>query len=298
VKIETDEQGGRVFFSSTGRTLSEEDEICILSVGVDIGSSTSHLVFSRIVLERLDSRYVVTQRETFYQSDILLTPYSSEDAIDADALGAFFAKQYENAMVDPDEIDAGALILTGVAVRRSNARRIGELFAGQAGKLVAVSAGDNLETVMAAYGSGAVARSIRDRAAVMNVDVGGGTSKIAVCRDGAVIAITAVDVGARLVCTDEAGRITRLEEYVASLADYRKNEYSELPPELRGEIAFSGRTHRPGGNDKRFGFEGPKQESEDKRDNDGFDGFPQRPGTGGLAMRHRGFLNWLRGYGF
>jgi ethanolamine utilization protein EutA len=212
MKIETDNQGARVFFSSTGRTLSEEDEICILSVGVDIGSSTSHLVFSRIVLERLDSRYVVTERETFYQSDILLTPYSSEDAIDADALGVFFAKQYENALVNPDEIDAGALILTGVAVRRSNARRIGELFAGQAGKLVAVSAGDNLETVMAAYGSGAVARSIRDRATVMNVDVGGGTSKIAVCRDGAVIAITAVDVGARLVCTDAAGRITRLEE--------------------------------------------------------------------------------------
>jgi ethanolamine utilization protein EutA len=212
MKIETDEHGGRIFFSSAGRSLEGEDEICILSVGVDIGSSTSHLVFSRIVLERLDSRYVVTERETFYQSDILLTPYASEDAIDADALGAFFARQYENAMVDPDEIDAGALILTGVAVRRSNARRIGELFARQAGKLVAVSAGDNLEAVMAAFGSGAVARSIRDRATVMNVDVGGGTAKIAVCRDGAVAAITAVDVGARLICTDEAGRITRLEE--------------------------------------------------------------------------------------
>src|SRR6266852_5480365 len=132
-------EGGRIFFSSTGRSLVEEDEIVVLSVGVDIGSSTSHLVFSRIVLERLDSRYVVTQRETFYQSDILLTPYSSGEAIDADALGAFFEKQYENAMVDPDEIDAGALILTGVAVRRSNARKIGELFARQAGKLVAVS---------------------------------------------------------------------------------------------------------------------------------------------------------------
>jgi ethanolamine utilization protein EutA len=212
VKIEIDEQGGRIFFSSTGRSLEGEDEICILSVGVDIGSSTSHLVFSRIVLERLDSRYVVTERETFYQSDILLTPYAAEDTIDADALGAYFEKQYENAMVDPDEIDAGALILTGVAVRRSNARRIGELFARQAGKLVAVSAGDNLETVMAAYGSGAVARSIRDSAAVMNVDVGGGTSKIAVCHDGAVVAITAIDVGARLVCTDATGRITRLEE--------------------------------------------------------------------------------------
>ena len=212
MKIETDELGGRVFFSTTGRSLEGEDEICVLSVGVDIGSSTSHLVFSRIVLERLDSRYVVTQRETFYQSDILLTPYSSEDDDRRRRAGRVLREAIRRAMVDPDEIDAGALILTGVAVRRSNARKIGELFARQAGKLVAVSAGDNLETVMAAFGSGAVARSIRDGTPVMNVDVGGGTSKIAVCADGAVIAITAVDVGARLVCTDAAGRITRLEE--------------------------------------------------------------------------------------
>jgi ethanolamine utilization protein EutA len=210
--IEQGPDGERVFFSSTGRSLADEDQICVLSVGVDIGSSTTHLVFSRIVLERLDSRYVVTERESFYQSDILLTPYAAEDEIDADALGAFIGQQYENAMVDPEEIDAGALILTGVAVRRSNARRIGELFAAQAGKLVAVSAGDSLETVMAAYGSGAVARSIRDEATVMNADVGGGTAKLAVCRSGEVIAITALDVGARLVCTDDNGRIVRIEE--------------------------------------------------------------------------------------
>src|SRR5246500_5550189 len=184
--IEQGEDGGRIFFSSTGRTLADEDQICVLSVGVDIGSSTSHLVFSRIVLERLDSRYVVTIRETFYQSDILLTPYAAEEEIDATALGAFIERQYQDAKVDPDEIDTGALILTGVAVRRRNARKIGELFPPQAGKMVAVSAGDNLETVMAAYGSGAASASIRDKAVIMNVDVGGGTSKIAVCRDGKV----------------------------------------------------------------------------------------------------------------
>src|SRR5436190_3384945 len=210
-----DEQvGGRIFFSSTGRSLVEEDEIVVLSVGVDIGSSTSHLVFSRIVLEQLDSRYVVTQRETFYQSDILLTPYSKEgeEEIDSAALGAFIEQQYKDAKVDPDEIDTGALILTGVAVRRRNARKIGELFARQAGKMVAVSAGDNLETVMAAYGSGAVALSIRNEAVVMNVDIGGGTSKIAVCMDGRVSDLTALDVGARLICLDSGGRLTRLEE--------------------------------------------------------------------------------------
>src|SRR6201988_4014025 len=108
-------QGGRIFFSSTGRSLVDEDEIVVLSVGVDIGSSTSHLVFSRIVLERLDSRYVVVEREAFYQSDILLTPYADGETIDAEALGAFFEQQYYDAGVDPDEIDSGALILTGVA---------------------------------------------------------------------------------------------------------------------------------------------------------------------------------------
>jgi ethanolamine utilization protein EutA len=208
----TEQIGGRIFFSNTGRAFGEEDELCVLSVGVDIGSSTSHLVFSRIVLERLDSRYVVTERESFYQSDILLTPYAAEDTIDADALGAFIERQYRDAKIDPDEIDAGALILTGVAVRRRNARRIGELFARQTGRLVAVSAGDSLESVMAAYGSGAAARSIRNGAPVMNVDVGGGTAKIAVCADGKVVDVTALDVGARLVVLDEARRIVRIEE--------------------------------------------------------------------------------------
>src|SRR5258706_622830 len=177
----TEAEAARILFSSKGRTLEGEDEVVILSVGVDIGSSTSHLVFSRIVLERLDSRYVVTTRETFYESDILLTPYNEEETIDAEKLGAFIQKQYGFAKVQPDEIDTGALILTGVAVRRKNARAIADLFAAQTGKLVAVSAGDSLETVMAAYGSGAVQRSGRDKAMVMNVDIGGGTSQIAVC---------------------------------------------------------------------------------------------------------------------
>ena len=105
-----------------------------------------------------------------------------------------------------------------MAVRRRNARKIGELFARQAGKMVAVSAGDSLETVMAAHGSGAVARSIRDKATVMNVDVGGGTAKIAVCAEGRVIDVTALDVGARLVCLDPDGRIARVEEAGRRLA--------------------------------------------------------------------------------
>ena len=204
--------GGRVFFSGTDRSLEAEDEIRLSSVGVDIGSSTSHLVFSRLTLERLDNRYVVAERKVLHESDVLLTPYSSDTTIDAAALGRFIDEQYLRARVDPETIDTGALILTGVAVRRTNARAIGELFAAQAGKFVSVSAGDALEATLAAYGSGAVARSIREAVRVMNVDVGGGTSKIAVCEGGEIVEITALDVGARIVCFDAAGRVERVEE--------------------------------------------------------------------------------------
>ncbi len=205
-------QGGRVFFSNVRRSLEEEDEIRLVSVGVDIGSSTSHLVFSRLVLERLDNRYIVTKREVFHESDVLLTPYADDMTIDAKKLGAFIDVQYEAAGLDPASIDTGALILTGVAVRRSNSRAIGDLFAAQAGKFVSVSAGDGLETTLAAFGSGAAARSIRDANIVMNVDIGGGTSKIAVCVNGEVVDMTAIDVGARIVSFDQDGKVLRVEE--------------------------------------------------------------------------------------
>src|SRR6266513_3971669 len=98
------------------------------------------------------------------------------------------------------------------AVRRSNARAIGELFASQAGKFVSVSAGDALEATLAAFGSGACARSVRESARVMNVDLGGGTTKIAVCEAGEIAELTAVDVGARIVSFDAGGRVARIEE--------------------------------------------------------------------------------------
>jgi ethanolamine utilization protein EutA len=210
--LSEDEAGGRIFFSNVRRSLEGEDEIRLVSVGVDIGSSTSHLVFSRLLLERLDNRYIVSEREVVHESEVLLTPYAPDLSIDAEALGAFIDRQYGLARVESGAIDTGALILTGVAVRRRNARAIGELFAAHAGKFVSVSAGDALETTLAAFGSGAVARSIREEARVMNVDIGGGTSKIAVCEAGEVLEMTAIDIGARIVSFDARSQVARVEE--------------------------------------------------------------------------------------
>ncbi len=202
----------RAAFTNANRHISEEEELILTSVGVDIGSSTSHLVFSRLELKLEATRYRVTRREILNESEILLTPYVDETKIDVEALEAFINRQYKKAKIKRDEVDTGALILTGVAVRRRNARAIGELFAQEAGKFVAVSAGDGLEATMAAHGSGAVAHSARTGGVVLNIDIGGGTSKFAICNNGKVQEVSAIDLGARLIAFNPDGALVRIED--------------------------------------------------------------------------------------
>jgi ethanolamine utilization protein EutA len=224
-------------FTNLDRHIVDEDEIKLTSVGIDIGSSTSHLVFSRLEMKQEGTRYVIKRRAILSESEILLTPYRDDLTIDVAALEKFINRQYERAGLKRDDVDTGALILTGVAVRRRNARAIADLFAAEAGRFVAVSAGDSLESTMAAHGSGAVAESAKSGGVSMNVDVGGGTSKIAVSAGGKVLEVTAIDVGARLVVLDKNDIVTRLEEagrFFAQAAGLdlalgRKVDRSKLP---------------------------------------------------------------------
>jgi ethanolamine utilization protein EutA len=204
-------------FTADGRAVGEEEELLLTSVGIDIGSSTTHLMFSRLVLKRRDARYEVVERLSLYESAIALTPIDPADRqrIDGTALGAFLDREYERAGLRRGEIDTGALILTGLAVRRHNARQIAELFADEAGKFVTVTAGDGLEATMAAYGSGAVGQPGR----CLNVDIGGGTTKLALCDGGRVQAVSAIDVGARLLVFGADGRLAVVEPAAALLAD-------------------------------------------------------------------------------
>ncbi|MCL5960871.1 MAG: ethanolamine ammonia-lyase reactivating factor EutA [Chloroflexi bacterium] len=200
-------------------TVSLNNMIELKSVGIDIGSSTSHLMFSRLVMVRqglaLSSKFKVVTREVNHKSDVLLTPYSNPATIDTPSLAEFISSTYADAKLSPSDIDTGAVIVTGEAAKKENAEAIVRLFSDQAGKFVCASAGPNLEAVMAAYGSGAVARSIdRDKGSrtVLNVDVGGGTSKIAVVKNGSIVETAAINVGARLVAMDSNGLLTRVED--------------------------------------------------------------------------------------
>ncbi len=191
------------------------ERFTLRSVGIDIGSSTSHLVFSKLTLRRAGSahsgRFEVTERQVLYRSPVILTPYASRTLIDTEALRTFFTGVYQTAGITPDDVDTGAVVITGEALMKENAEAILALFAKESGKFICASAGPNHETLLAAYGSGAAAVSHGGSETVLNVDVGGGTSKLALVEDGVVVETASLSVGARLVAFDDQGRLTRIE---------------------------------------------------------------------------------------
>ena len=158
-------------------------------------------MFARLRLQRLadslSSRYVVVEREVLHRSPVVLTPYAAGNTIDTAALQAHIAGWYAEAGIAPSDIDTGAVILTGAALERQNARELADLFAGEGGRFVCASAGHALEATLAAHGSGSVARSRREGSTILHVDIGGGTTKLARIENGIIVATTAVGVGAR-----------------------------------------------------------------------------------------------------
>lgn len=158
-------------------------------------------MFARLRLQRLadslSSRYVVVERTVLHRSPIILTPYSAGDVIDTAALEAAIAIWYSAAGLGRDDVDTGAVILTGTALLSRNSRELANLFADEGGTFVCATAGHALEATLAAHGSGSVARSRRDHETILHVDIGGGTTKLALIEDGTIVATSAIAVGAR-----------------------------------------------------------------------------------------------------
>jgi ethanolamine utilization protein EutA len=201
-----------------------QDHITLVSVGIDIGSSGTQVIFSRVYMRRLSeeltSRYFVVKRETLYQSPVALTPYQSETRIDERAVGDIVDAAYTAANIHPDQIDTGAVILTGEALRRENAKAIADVIAEMGGEFVCATAGHHMESLLAAYGSGAARASHDLQRPVLNVDIGGGTTKLALVENGRVVHTAAIHIGGRLavVGTEPGFHLTRLDPAGRQLA--------------------------------------------------------------------------------
>lgn len=194
----------------------EQETLQLRTVGIDIGSSTSHLLFALVTLRRQEdgfsSRFTVVGREVLWRSPIRLTPFLPNGTIDAHELDHFIRHCYLDANLRPADIDSGAVILTGEAIKRRNARAIDEIFASQSGKFVCATAGHQMECILAAHGSGATELARRRKQCGLHVDIGGGTTKLALIEEGQIISVAAFAVGGRLLAQDPTGAWTRVDE--------------------------------------------------------------------------------------
>jgi ethanolamine utilization protein EutA len=195
--------------------LWQRDNVILNSVGIDVGSAGTQILFSLVHLRRqavdLSTRYLVVERATLFESPLNLTPYESETRIDARALGQLVDEAYHAARLHPDDIDTGVVILTGEALRRENAERIARILSEKCGDLVCASAGHHMEAMLAAHGSGAAQASHDQDLRVLNIDIGGGTTKLSVIDRGQVVSTAAIHIGGRLLAIDAESRLERID---------------------------------------------------------------------------------------
>ena len=187
----------------------------VLSVGIDVGTTTTQVVFSHLVLRDLARpgqvpRIQVDEKSIVHRGEVHTTPLTRPDEIDADALATLVRADYAAAGVAPEQIETGAVIITGEAARTRNAEAILTALAGQAGDFVVSVAGPNAEAQIAGRGSGVARWSIDSYEQVTSVDIGGGTSNAAVFSLGRHLCSSAIAVGGRQVEVDATGTVRRL----------------------------------------------------------------------------------------
>ena len=194
----------------------------LLSVGLDVGTTSTQLIFSRLRIENKAGSFAVPElqisdREILYESPVHFTPLLHGELVDAEALKRIVDGEYAAAGIDKKDVDTGAIIITGETSRKENARAVLEALSAYAGDFVVATAGPDLESVLAAKGSGAVDFSARTGKTVLHMDIGGGTSNLALIEDGHITATTCLNVGGRLLKMDSGGRITYVSPVLEKL---------------------------------------------------------------------------------
>ena len=200
-----------------------------ISLGLDVGTTSTQMVFSRLTIENQAGGFSVpeleiTDREILYRSPIHFTPLVTGDLVDAPALRRIVDQEYARAGLTRRDVDTGAIIITGETSRRENARAVLEELSGYAGDFVVATAGPDLESVLAAKGAGAVDHSQKTGKTVLHMDIGGGTSNLALIHDGTIIATGCLNAGGRLLKFDGTGRVTYLSPAVTDLTALRPGD--------------------------------------------------------------------------
>lgn len=201
----------------------------IISVGIDIGTTTTQLVFSKLTLKNTAGDFVVprveiTQKEIIYRSSIYFTPIQENNWIDAEAISKIIEVAYADAGLQKNEVETGALIITGETVRKENAQAVANALSEFAGEFVTATAGADYEAVLAGHGAGTQLLSMQTNDIIVNFDIGGGTTNAAVFQYGSLLDAYALDIGGRLIRINQQLEITYISDRICPLINAFKLE--------------------------------------------------------------------------
>ena len=205
----------------------------LLSVGLDVGTTTTQLIVSSLTVQNKGNAFsvpelVIDERRVLYQSPVIFTPLLSGDLVDGDAIARWVTEQYALAGISKEQVDTGAVIITGETSRKENAREVLSALSGFAGDFVVATAGPDLESVLSAKGAGATDYSAKTGKTVLHMDIGGGTSNLSYIEDGKVVATGCLNVGGRLIKLDNRGAITYLSPVLTGLC---RLQVGQIPTE-------------------------------------------------------------------
>ena len=199
------------------------DKTAILSVGIDVGTSTTQVVFSKLQMDNAGGyfsvpRVAIVDKEVVYKSEVYMTPLKTDVLIDTDALRDIVAAEFRKAGYRPEDTDSGAVIITGESARKENTDAVLKSLSDFAGDFVVSAAGPDMESLIAGKGSGAWQYSMDHHCRVANLDIGGGTTNVVLFEDGETLARGCLDIGGRLICMNPQGIITKVSPAAAVMA--------------------------------------------------------------------------------
>lgn len=199
------------------------DKTAILSVGIDVGTSTTQVVFSKLQMDNAGGyfsvpRVAIVDKEVVYKSEVYMTPLKTDVLIDTDALRNIVATEFRKAGYRPEDTDSGAVIITGESARKENSDAVLKSLSDFAGDFVVSAAGPDMESLIAGKGSGAWQYSMDHHCRVANLDIGGGTTNVVLFEDGETLARGCLDIGGRLICMNPQGIITKVSPAAAVMA--------------------------------------------------------------------------------
>ena len=208
----------------------------LISLGLDVGTTSTQMVLSELTIENLAGSFAVPEmeireRRILYKSPVYFTPLVQGELVDGEKIREIVDREYEKAGISKGDVDTGAIIITGETSRKENARSVLEALSQYAGEFVVATAGPDLESVLAAKGAGGVDFSARTGKRVLHMDIGGGTSNLALIENGKITATTCLNVGGRLVKMDGDGRILYISPVLEGLFGKKVGEVAN-----RGEV--------------------------------------------------------------